>query len=163
MTKAASSEDKQVLITRVFDAPRALVFKAWTDPKQLARWYAPDGCTIHFLKIDVRKGGTFHSCISNPKFGDCWCIGVYREVIVPERIVCTMVIADEKGNPVNPADVGHDPEWPAETILTVSFAEFEGKTKLTLHQNVSESLAKRTGAYPSWISMLDQLADVLGK
>lgn len=157
------AREQSVFITRTFDAPRELVFKAWTDPEQLVRWFAPNGCTIHFSWIDVRPGGGFHSCISNPTFGDCWCRGVYREIVVPERLVYTLAIADEQGNLVAPATVGHDPDWPAETTLTVTFEELSGKTKLSLHQTVSEALAKRTGAYPSWLQMLDRLDENLSK
>ena len=158
-----AATDKQVVITRVFDAPRELVFRAWANPDHLMRWFAPRGCTLHISKMDFRPGGSLLTCISNPKFGDCWCKSVYHEIIVPERIVCTMAIIDAEGNSIEPAAVGHDPEWPRETTLTVTFAEDHGKTKLTLNQTVSESLAKRTGAYPSWIQMLDRLAEELTK
>jgi len=106
----------------VFDAPRDLVFKAWTDPEQLKRWYAPKGCTMHFSQIDLRQGGTFHSCIRSPDGHDCWRKGVYREIVPPERIVYTLAIADEKGSLVEPADVGMDPDWPGEASVTVTFA-----------------------------------------
>jgi len=154
--------EKQVFITRVFDAPRDLVFKAWTDPEHLVRWYAPRGCAIHFSRIDFRPGGAFHSCIRTPDGHDCWCTGVYREIAAPERLVFTMVAADADGNPVEPAEVGMDPDWPRETTVTVTFAELGRKTELTLRQTVSEALAKRTGAHPSWIEMLDRLAEDLG-
>ncbi len=153
----------QVVITRVFNAPRELVFKAWTDPEQLLLWYAPNGCTIHFRQIDVREGGSFHSCIQTPGGFQCWCTGVYQEITVPERIVYTMAMADEHGNRIQPAAAGHDPEWPAETILTVTFADLGRKTQLTLHQTVSEALAMRTGAHPSWIQMLDRLDEQLSE
>lgn len=153
--------DKQVVITRVFDAPRELVFRAWSNPEQLMRWFAPRGCTLHISKMDFRPGGSLMTCISNPSFGDCWCKSVYHEIVEPERIVCSMAIVDAEGSSVKPEAVGHDPKWPGETTLTVTFAEDHGKTKLTLHQTVSESLAKRTGAYPSWIQMLDRLTEQL--
>jgi uncharacterized protein YndB with AHSA1/START domain len=154
--------DREVLITRIFDAPRELVFNAWTDPEQLERWYAPRGCTIQIKMIDVREGGVFHHCIQNPNHHDCWCKGVYREIVAPERIVYTLAISDENGNLIEPVDAGMDPEWPSETTVTVTFAEDDGKTKVTLHQTVLESVAKRTGAYPSWIEMLDRLAELVG-
>nr|WP_245645537.1 SRPBCC domain-containing protein [Niabella ginsenosidivorans] len=53
------SQDKELLITHLFDAPVKLVFDAWTDPEKLRRWYAPDGCTIEYKSIDVKKGGAF--------------------------------------------------------------------------------------------------------
>jgi uncharacterized protein YndB with AHSA1/START domain len=152
-----STTTQEVLITRVFDAPRELVFAAWTDPEHLARWFAPQGCTVTFRTIDLRPGGTFHSCIRVPQCHDCWCKGVYREMVAPERIVFTMAISNESGDLVGPVDAGMDPDWPRETVVTVTFADLGGKTELTLHQTVDESLAKRTGAYPSWIEMLDRL------
>lgn len=159
----AAAKKQEVLITRVIDAPRELVFKAWTDPASLVRWFAPRGCTIHFASIDVRQGGEFHSCINNPKFGACWCKGVYRELVTPERIVFSMSIADDKGNLVEPQSAGHDGAWPATTVVTVTLVEQTGKTLLTLHQNVSEVLAKKTGAHPSWLEMLDRLAGEVRK
>ncbi|MEP7362456.1 MAG: SRPBCC domain-containing protein [Acidobacteriota bacterium] len=151
----------EVLITRVFDAPRALVFQAWTDPEHLARWHAPRGCTIQFRTFDFRPGGEFISYLKTPENYECLCKGVYREIVVPERIVYTIAFCDDEGNFVEPAAKGMDPEWPGETTVTVTFSEREGKTTLTLHQSVLESLAKRTGAHPSWIQMLDRLAETL--
>jgi uncharacterized protein YndB with AHSA1/START domain len=150
-----------VRIERVFAAPRALVFEAWTQPEYLLQWYAPRGCTIHFEAIDVRPGGRFHSCIRNPSFGDCWCVGVYREIVRPERIVYTLATADSAGNEIEPAKAGHDPRWPRETLVTVTFEGVRGGTKLTLEQNVLEALAKITGAHPSWLEMLDRLAELV--
>jgi uncharacterized protein YndB with AHSA1/START domain len=81
--------------------------------------------------------------------------------VPPERIVFSMCIADEQGNTLGPVEAGMDPDWPRETTVTVTFAEQQGKTRLTLHQTVLESLARRTGAYPSWLNMLDRLAGLL--
>lgn len=157
---AADDSTRTVVISRVFDAPRELVFEAWTSPQLLVRWFAPRGCSVHFERIDVRPGGGFHSCIRDGSF-ECWCVGVYEEIINPERLVYTIAIADRHGNKVAPASVGHDAKWPPETRLSVTFEEHEGKTRLTLRQDVSESLAKQTGAYPSWLEMLARLDGVL--
>ena len=147
----------EVNITRVFDASRELVFSAWTDPDLLLKWFAPDGCTIRFTELDIRKGGSFHSCITNPKFGDCWCKGVYHEVIFPERIEYSISMSDADGNIIDPVESGKDPGWPKETKVTVLFTEYEGKTKLVLTHSVSSMLAKKTGAYDGWIQMLERL------
>jgi uncharacterized protein YndB with AHSA1/START domain len=152
--------DSTVVISRVFNAPRELVFEAWTKPEYLLRWFAPRGCSFHIERIDVRPGGGFHSCIRDGSF-ECWCIGVYREIVRPERLVYTLAIADRQGNKVAPATVGHDPRWPTETLLTVTFEDEAGQTRLTLRQDVEESLAKQTGAYPSWLEMLDRLNELL--
>jgi uncharacterized protein YndB with AHSA1/START domain len=156
-----SATDREVLITRVFDAPRDLVFQAWTDPEHLQRWHAPHGCTIRFAALDLRQGGELHSCIHTPDGQDCWCKGTYLEIVVPERIVYTLAMSDEHGNLVESADAGKDADWPRETTVTVTFAEHGTGTKLTLHQTVSEEIAKRTGAYPSWLQMLDRLEEAL--
>jgi len=152
-----SADTRTLLIERIFDAPRELVFEAWTKPEFLLQWFAPLGCTIRFAKIDVRPGGRFHSCIHNPSFGDCWCVGVYEEIVRPERIVFSMAIADSAGNKIDAAQAGHDPQWPRETLVTVTLADLRGSTRLTLEQNVLESLAKQTGAHPGWLQMLDRL------
>jgi hypothetical protein len=68
-----------------------------------------------------------------------------------------MCNCDENGNEIDPTDIGMDKEWPVHTQVTVEFAEVNGKTKITLYQTVSEALAKITGAYPSWLQMLDIL------
>jgi uncharacterized protein YndB with AHSA1/START domain len=152
--------EKTVVISRVFDAPRELVFEAWTKPEYLLRWFAPHDCSFHIERIDVRPGGGFHSCIRDQSF-ECWCLGVYHEIVRPERLVYSLAIADQHGNKVTPASVGHDARWPPETLLAVTFEDLDGKTKLTLRQDVSESLAKQTGAYPSWIEMLERLDELL--
>jgi len=155
-----AGESRTIVITRVFDAPRDLVFDAWTNPRYLLRWFAPHGCSVHFASIDVRPGGGFHSCVRDASF-ECWCVGVYHEIARPERLVYSIAIADRHGNKVNPATAGHNARWPPETIVTVTFEDVEGKTRLTLRQNVAESLAKETGAYPSWLNMLDRLDELL--
>ena len=68
-----------------------------------------------------------------------------------------MAVADEGGNLIEPTEAGMDPGWPRETVVTVTFSEQAGKTRLTLHQTVSEALARQTGAYPSWLQMFDRL------
>ncbi|WP_268224353.1 SRPBCC family protein [Sinomicrobium oceani] len=159
--KKSYNTDREVHIIREFGAPKELVFNAWADPKLLIKWYAPEGCTIHFKEIRVEAGGRYHSRISNPQYGDCWCIGEYKEVVPHSRLVFTMVNADGNGNPIDPAEIGMDPNWPGETLVTVTFTEENGKTTMELHQTVSQELAQRTGAYPSWLQMLDHVESLL--
>lgn len=148
---------KELFITHLFDAPRELVFRAWTDPEQLMHWYAPDGCTIEFKTIDVREGGTFHSCIHDPIHGDCWIKGVYQEAVFPEKLVFSMVLTNEDGYSVESTDVGKPVDWPKEIITTVTFTAIKNQTKLSIHQTVPEEDAKQTGAYQSWIKMFNRL------
>ncbi|KIX20209.1 ATPase [Flavobacterium sp. 316] len=156
-----SIKTDEVFIEETFNASIEKVFEAWTDPEKLMKWYAPDGCTIIFKKIEVENGGKYHSCISNPQYGDCWCIGEYKEVIPHSKIVFTMINADENGNPINPTEIGMDSNWPGRTLVTVTLTEENGKTKLQLRQTVSQELAKKTGAYPSWLQMLNNMQTLL--
>lgn len=159
----SSVNKNEVFIEETFNASIEKVFDAWTNPEKLIKWYAPDGCSIHFKKIEIEIGGKFHSCISNPQYGDCWCIGEYKEIVPNSKIVFTLINADEDGNPISPADIGMDPEWPGETLVTVTLTEESGKTKLQLRQTVLQELAKKTGAYPSWLQMLSNMQRLLNQ
>ncbi|AFD08591.1 SRPBCC family protein [Solitalea canadensis] len=154
-------KNKEVFIEETFNASVERVFNAWTDPEKLMKWFAPDGCTIHFKTLNIENGGLFHSCISNPQYGDCWCIGEYKELVPNSKIVFTMINADENGEPINPAAIGMDPDWPGETLVTVTLTEEGGMTTLRLRQTVSQELAKKTGAYPSWLQMLNNMRALL--
>lgn len=147
-----------VQITHIFDADAETVFAAWTNPAHLPAWYAPEGCSIEFRKLDIRKGGSYHSCIHNPEHGDCWCKGTYVELIAPSKIIFTMEVTDEAGNDVDPVSAGMPADWPAKTVVTVDFKPMGLKTEMTLHQTVNASLARSTGALPSWIQMFNRLA-----
>ena len=155
--------EPEMVITRVLSAPRDLVFKAWTEPERLMRWWAPKGCTTPFCKVDLRVGGAFHYCMRMPEGQDIWGIGVYREIVEPERIVFTDAFANAEGNPVPPAHYGMSASHPAETLVTVTFAEHEGRTKLTLRHSILESVEERGGTQQGWTEMFDQLAAYVAK
>ena len=150
-----------LVITRLFSAPRRLVFNAWTEPERLVRWWAPKSCTTPYCKVDLRPGGKFHFCMRTPEGRDIWGIGVYREIVVPERIVYTDSFADADGNPVPPGHYGMSDSHPAETLVTVTFADHEGGTKVTLRHSIPESVEERKGTEQGWDEMLDRLADCL--
>src|SRR3989337_2780421 len=96
----AEQKSKELVITRLFDAPRELVWKAWTDPKQLMQWWGPKGFTSPVCKQDFRVGGKYLYCMRSPEGKDYWSTGVYREIVAMKKIVCTDSFADEKGNVV---------------------------------------------------------------
>jgi uncharacterized protein YndB with AHSA1/START domain len=153
----AGTADPHVLITRTVTAPRALVFQAWTDALALRRWYAPAGCELTACEIDVRPGGSLRLCIRTPTGYECWCRGTYREIVAGERLVFSLENTDAQGVPLAQGAGGMDPEWPTRTVVTVLFADDAGGTRMTLHQSASERVARRTGAHPGWLSMLDGL------
>src|SRR5512147_1513859 len=77
----------ELVITRTFDAPRALVFRAWTQPEHMVRWLGPHGYTAPSCKIDFRVGGAYRACICSPEGQESWMRGIYREIVEPERLV----------------------------------------------------------------------------
>jgi len=156
-----TEKNDEVFIEILIQASPERVYQAWTDPGQLIRWYAPEGCSIRFKELDIREGGNFHSCIHNPEYGDCWAIGVYLELIPNRKIVFSLINADEKGNRIEPASIGMDKDWPGETLVCILLSEEDGKTRLQLQQTVSSALARKTGAYPSWIQMLEKMESTI--
>lgn len=150
-----------LVITRIFNAPRTLVWKAWTEPGHLMHWWAPKGCTTPFCKLDLRIGGKFHYCMRMPEGRDIWGMGIYREIVAPSLLVYIDSFADAQGNPVPPAHYGMGASHPAETLVTVGFEEHEGKTRLTLRHAIPESVEERKGAEQGWSEMLDRLAALL--
>jgi uncharacterized protein YndB with AHSA1/START domain len=158
---AAADANPLVTITRTLDAPRELVFRMWSEPQFLTRWYAPRRCVLEVLHFDFREGGEFRYRIREPDGSGCLCSAIFTEITAPKRIVYTMCFSDEQGRFVTAKSVGADPDWPDRTTVTVTFVETDGRTTMTLHQTVPESIAKRTGAYPSWVEMLERLSEAL--
>ncbi|HVA92813.1 MAG TPA: SRPBCC domain-containing protein [Chloroflexota bacterium] len=156
---AGSAGERELVLTRVFDAPRELVFKAWTEPERMMRWWGPKGFTTPYCTIDLRLGGAIHFLMRSPEGQDIWCKGVYREIVEPERVVCTSFFSDEEGNLVQPEHYGLSPDWPAETVFTVTFDEHEGKTKLTMRQVGVPYGAGSDGAQQGWSESFDRLAE----
>lgn len=156
----ASSPERNddLVVTRVFDAPRELVFEAWTQPEHLMRWWAPKNMITASCKVDLRPGGSFHYCMRAPDGMEIWGLGLYREIVAPERLVYTDMFADADGNPVPPTHYGASPEFPAETLVTITFAEQAGGTRVTLRQTVPPALKEREGMEQGWNEMLDGLA-----
>ncbi len=99
-TSEGQARKPELVITRIFDAPRELVWQAWTDPKQLVKWWGPKNFTAPVAKIDLRVGGKYLYCMRSPESQDYWSTGTYREVVPPERLVCTDSFADADGNVV---------------------------------------------------------------
>ncbi|HEY3516299.1 MAG TPA: SRPBCC domain-containing protein [Gammaproteobacteria bacterium] len=159
-----SAVPRMVTITRAFAAPRELVFRMWTRPELLMRWYAPRRCRLEILQFDFREGGEFRYRIHEPAGGGCGtCSAVFTKIVAPERIEYSLGFVDEQGRFVTAASVGADAEWPDRTTVAVTFHEINGRTTMTLHQTVAESVAKRTGAHPSWVEMIERLSEQLAE
>ena len=160
---ARQPEEDELVIARIVDAPRELVFKAWTEPERAMRWWGPKGFTCPVCKIDLRPGGVYFNCMRSPEGKDYWSKGLYLEIVEPERIVCTDTFADEKGNTVSPKEYGMSPDWPEEALITVTLAELVGKTMLTLRHSPIKPGTERDMCQQGWNESLDKLEDYLAK
>jgi uncharacterized protein YndB with AHSA1/START domain len=137
---------RELTIVRVFDAPRELVFKAWSSPEHLSRWFGPKLFTVTSCEIDFRAGGVFRFVLRGPDGKDYPFDGSYLEIVEPSRIVFSGNIHDVPGQDV---------------MTTVTFAEHEGKTKLTVHQTYAFESDATRGAPIGWSQTLDHLAEFL--
>jgi uncharacterized protein YndB with AHSA1/START domain len=147
-TETTGSAQREVAVTRVFDAPRELVWKAWTDPKLVARWWGPKGFTLPACEMDLRRGGAFRFVMREPDGADYPFRGVYQDVAEPQRIVFTAILDDAPDH---------------EMLTAVTFVDRGGKTRLTVRQTVPRSEAHARGQQQGWSESLDRLADYLSR
>jgi uncharacterized protein YndB with AHSA1/START domain len=143
--------EREVIITRVFDAPRELVFKAWTEPDRLMRWWGPQHWTNPVCDVDLRVGGSWRIVMRAPDGGEYPCGGEYLEIVEPELLVFTNNPYDGQGNAL------------LEGLTSVTFEDLNGKTKLTLKTRakglVSYAAAMLEGMEMGWSQSLDRLVE----
>jgi uncharacterized protein YndB with AHSA1/START domain len=145
----AESSQHELVITRAFDAPRSLVWRAWTEPERLVRWMGMQDFSGAVVKMDVRPGGAYRFHLRAPDGTSLWQQGIHLEVVEAQRLVRTCVWADADGNPTGP-----------ETIMTIALEDQNGKTKLTFRQ-VFASAAARDAHREGTDGALDRLAAYL--
>jgi uncharacterized protein YndB with AHSA1/START domain len=145
-----ANEGQGLVLNRVFDAPRELVFKVWTDPKHVARWWGPRGFTNPVCELDLRPGGAILIHMRGPDGVVYPMTGAYQEIARPERLVFTSAALDSNGNPM------------FEVLTTVTFAEESGKTKQILRARVIKKTAQAApylaGMEAGWTQSLERLA-----
>ena len=144
-----TADNRVLLMTRIVDAPPALVFQAWTEPERIKHWWGPRGYTTISCEMDVRPGGAWRVRSRAPDGTELGERGVFREIVSGERLVFIHVWEDADGNPG------------LETLVTVTFADEGGKTRLTLRQAVFDSVKTRDGHVEGWGESLDMLAEHL--
>jgi uncharacterized protein YndB with AHSA1/START domain len=154
-SSSTNTADREIVITRVFDAPRELVFKAWTDPNHVAHWWGPRGFTTTIHEMDVRPGGVWKLVMHGPDGTDYPNKIIFDEVSPPERLVYTNS-GGKKGGPS------------AQFQNTVTFDEQDGKTRLTMRllfpsTEARELVAKEYGAIEGGNQTLGRLAEYLAK
>lgn len=168
---AAEPEEGEFIFTREFDAPRELVWKAWTEADRLAQWWGPKGFAIIGGKLDLRPGGVYHYGMRSPEGFEMWGKLTYLEIVAQERIVFIVSFSDEKGGVTrHPMSA----TWPLETRNTLTLSNRDGKTTLTLRGgplNATEEERRtfevgresmRNGTAGSWQQLGEYLAKARG-
>lgn len=159
---------KEFVITRTFDAPRDLVFRAWTEGDRLARWFGPTGFTMLSSTLDLRPGGVFHYGMRSPDGKAMWGKWTFREVVPPERLVVVVSFSDEAGGMARHPLAA---DWPAEVLSTMILTEHDGKTTLTMRSTPINASATERQTFEAgfdsmqkgWTGTLDQLAAYLAR
>lgn len=156
------NETDRMVITRVFDAPREIVWKAWTDPKYVAQWWGPTGFSAPVCQMDFRVGGKALFCMKSPDGQEFWNGVEYHEIVPYEKIVSLMYFADSKGNKVDPASMGIEHEAVEGAYDVTLFEDLgNGQTKLTFIGNEPAESAKESGQLEGWKQILDKVAVVV--
>jgi uncharacterized protein YndB with AHSA1/START domain len=170
----AKSEAKQVrefefVISRVLDAPRELVWKAWTEPDRLLKWWGPRDFQILSAKVDLRVGGIFLYHLKSPQGLEIWGKFVYREISPPEKLVYINSFSDPAGGTTRAPFF--DGKWPLEILSTVTLAAEGKKTKVTINwrPNSATDIERKTfeeaagSMQQGWSGTLDNLTDYLAE
>ncbi len=155
-------------ISRLYDAPRARVWQAWTEPERLKQWWGPRGFKVHTCKLDLRPGGTFLYGMKAPDGSDMWGKFVYREVKAPERLEFVVSFSDPQGGVTRHPGMEN---WPRYLLSTVEFSEVSGKTRVKVTWTPHEATEVerkvfeegRAGMQQGWTGTLDQLEAYLAE
>ncbi len=161
MTRTSSHSIKAFRIERVFEAPRDLVFKAWTEPEHFSRWFGPQGTQVQVVRFEARPGGVIHSRLTTDGH-EMWGKLIFREVQAPEKLVYVSAFSDEKGGLTRHP---FSPDWPREMLTTVTFKDQGGKTLLALEwvpvnateEEVKTFLGAFDGMKSGWAGSFEQL------
>lgn len=161
MTQQAVSENKEILITREFDAPRQLVWDVWTCSKHIEKWWGPRGFSTRVTEMDLRVGGKLRYVMIGPDGTEYPGYGVFIEIVPPERILST----DEFGD--NYDQILPNVDLPRGMVTTAAFDEISARTRLTLtitHPTPEDRKKhENMGVVAGWNSSLDKLDDYLAE
>ncbi|MCI0706392.1 MAG: SRPBCC domain-containing protein [Ignavibacteriae bacterium] len=159
---------EEIVITREFNAPRELVWKAWTEPERVKKWWGPEHFTAPNIKIDLKVRGKYIWAMRGPA-GTQWdklfyTAGVYKEIVPNEKLVITQYLSDENGNVIDPIGYNQSSDFPREMFITVLFEETgKDKTKLSIIYPPPVSKAQMEALVKSrmtegWDTSLNKLA-----
>ena len=164
MTGKTENELERMVVSRVFDAPRELVWKAWTEPEYVMQWWGPKGFTSPSCTMDFRVGGKYLYCMKAPDGQEYWNAGEYREIILHEKIAATMYFSDSKGNRVEAAQLGIEHEAIDDAPDVILFEDIgNGQTKVTFTGNETMQNALKSGQVEGMKQIFDKAAAVIVK
>ena len=143
--RMSETAQHELVITRTLDAPRALVFKAWTQPEHMVRWLGPHTYTAISASMDVRPGGAYRAGMRSQDGKEHWMRGVYREIVEPERLVFTFAWEGKEG------------ELGRENTISIQFADAGGKTRMTFRQAYFETAQNRDEHNKGWTECFECL------
>jgi uncharacterized protein YndB with AHSA1/START domain len=162
MTQNTVNETERMVVTRVFDAPRELVWKAWTEPKYVMQWWGPKGFTCPACDMDFRVGGKSLLCMKMPDGQEFWNAVEYHEIVLHEKIVSSMYFSDSKGNKIEPEELGNEHEAIDGAYDVTLFEDLgNGQMRLTHIGNEPMESAKDSGQFEGWVETLDKIAAVV--
>jgi len=162
------SSPQAFIISRTFNAPLARVWKAWTEPEQMAQWWGPKGFKAAIKTLDLRPAGMFHYLLTSPQGQEMWGRFVYREILPEERLAFISSFSDEAaGLTRHPLNEG----WPLQLLTTVTFAAHDDKTTVTVRWEPYETTQAERDIFAAghesmqggWTGTLDQLEAYLAK
>jgi uncharacterized protein YndB with AHSA1/START domain len=167
----ADTKSKAFIMSRVFDAPRDVLWKCFTEPERMKQWWGPKGFTVVVSDMDLRVGGTYHYGMKAPDGSPMWGLFTYREIMPREKLVFVNSFSDEKrGVTRHPMA----PTWPLRLLTTFTFEDAPGgKTKFTVRwqtldateveEATFDSAPSRQSMSNGWGGTLDQLSAYLAK
>jgi uncharacterized protein YndB with AHSA1/START domain len=150
------STTQEFVLVRTFDAPRNLVWKAWTSAQALGQWWGPKGATIRVIKFDLRPGGMFHYAFALQSGHEMYGRFVYREVVAPERLVFVNSFSDPEGGITRAPFPQLKDKWPLEVLNVMRLTELAGETTLTLRANPLNASEEERAMFTSHIDSMRQ-------
>lgn len=165
------NEVNEVVFERIFNSTPEMVFKAWTDPEMIKKWWGPEHFYAPSIKIDLRVGGKYIFAMHGPEGSqwdkDMYSAGIYKEIVPNKKLVVTDYFSDENGDKASPTEHGLDSNMPQDMTVTVLFDDLgDGKTKLSIVYPKPESKEQleamlKSGMKEGWNSSLDKLENAL--
>jgi uncharacterized protein YndB with AHSA1/START domain len=146
--REAAQAERTLVIKRTFDAPRDLVWSAWSDPEQSKQWWGPNGFTAPVVEMDQRPGGKWRALMRSPDGVEMWQHGVYREIVPPEKVSFTFIWDEQPDH---------------EMLVTITFSERGNKTDMVFRQEGFTSANERNDHEGGWSQSFDRFAAYLKK